>query len=386
MCIIFTFEKILERLEKNQKTFLVKYDFSNAFGTLNHKVLINTAEKLKMPVEVIEFLEGYLRNQSITQTVVKDQCGTYLSERTLMNRGAVQGQIGADICFIIQQLCLKELEGVYRTSYVDDINDIVSCKTFNETQDIIDKNEKELSLQSKKLGFKLNEEKTVKIPFNIKGENLKELVCTRFSELLGLPFIALSTGFDMTPAVNMLCNRLTLRTRKMHILRQYVTDSKTLLFVARNFIYQSIGELHLIYTYSKSPVKDFNKIQVKVNDIIRATGLSIETPQAYLDMCLGTCLKPFLHHAIILNGLKILGMDSLNNLDRSQKFRTKFPVGGYLHKFTKVWNDEITFDQKFVIIQMKKLHLIKKFLKKSRKLKYVPFIHTKFKWTRYKSN
>ena len=114
--------------------------------------------------------------------------------------------------------------------------------------------------------------------------------------------------------------------------------------------------------------------------------MSIETPQAYLDMCLGTCLKPFLHHAIILNGLKILGMDSLNNLDRSQKFRTKFPVGGYLHKFTKVWNDEITFDQKFVIIQMKKLHLIKKFLKKSRKLKYVPFIHTKFKWTRYKSN
>ena len=384
MCIIHTFEKILEKLEKNQKTFLVKYDFSNAFGTLNHKVLLHTAKKLKLSDEVIDFMEGYLRNQSITQTVVKDQYGTYLSERTLMNRGAVQGQIGADICFIIQQLCLRELEGVQRTSYVDDINDIISCKTFEETQDLIDRNEKELSLQSKKLGFKLNEEKTVKIPFNIKGENLKELCCTRFSELLGLPFIALTTGFDMTTAVNMITNRLNLRTRKLHILRQFVKDTKTLLYVARCFIYESIGELHLIYAYSKSPVKDFNRVQVKINDIIRATGLSIETPQPYLDMCLGTSLQPFLNHAIILNGLKILGMEALENVDRCLKFRTKFPVGGYLHKFTKVWNDVLTFEQKFFIIQTKKLHLIKKFLKKSRKLRYIPFIHTKFKWTRYK--
>jgi len=273
----------------------------------------------------------------------------------------------------------------YRTSYVDDINDIISCKTFEETQETIDKNENALSLQSKKLGFKLNEEKTVKIPFNIRGENLKELCCTRFSELLGLPFIALTTGFDMSLAVNKITNRLNLRTRKMHVLRQYVTDTKTLLKVARCFIYESIGELHLIFAYSKSPIKDFNRVQVKINDIIRATGLSIETPQPFLDMCLGTSLKPFLQHAIILNGLKVLGMNSLDNLDRCQKFRTKFPIGGYLHKFTKVWNDELTFEQKFFIIQTKKLNLIKKFLKKSRKLKYLPSIHARFKWTRYKT-
>ena len=340
MCIINTFDKILEKIEKNQKTFLVKYDFSNAFGTLNHRLLIDTAKELNIHADVIEFLKDYLRNQSIAQTVVKDQVGSYLSEKTLMSRGAVQGQIGADICFIIQQLCLKELTNVHRTSYVDDINDIVSCKTFQQTQETIRLNEVVLSLQSKKLGFKLNEDKTEIIPFNIKGENLKEVICTRFSKLLGLPFVALATGFDMTPALNMLLNRLTLRARNMHVLRQYVKDAKTLIFVARNFIYQSIGELHLIITYSRSPIDDFNKVQVKINNIIRATGLSIETPQPFLDMCMGTCLRPFINHAILLNGLKILGMDSLKNLDRAQKFRNKFPIGGYLHKlgFDKAFN------------------------------------------------
>ena len=384
MCIIHTFDKILETIQKNQKTFLVKYDFSNAFGTLNHKTLVETAKKLQMPDNLIEFLKDYLRNQKIAQTVVKDQFGSYLSEQTLMNRGAVQGQIGADICFIIQQLCLKELDTVYRSSYVDDINDIVCGKTFQATQNIIKENETALSLQSKKIGFKLNADKTEYIPFNIKGENLKDVICTRFSKLLGLPFVAMSTGFDMTPAVNMLVNRLTLRGRKMHILRQYVKNIKTLIYVARCFIYQSIGELHLIITYSRRPVDDFNKIQVKINDIIRATGLSIETPQPFLDMCMGSCLRPFINHSILLNGIKILGMDSLQNLDRAQNFRSNFPVGGYLHKFTKVWNNELTFEQKFSIIQMKSLDQIKYFLKKSRRLRYVPSIHVNYKWVRYK--
>ena len=230
----------------------------------------------------------------------------------------------------------------------------------------------------------MNENKTELIPFNIRGEHLKDVICTRFSKLLGLPFIALSTGFDMTPAVNMLVNRLTLRARKMHILRQYVKNTKTLIYVARCFVYQSIGELHLIHTYSRSPIDDFNKIQVKVNDIIRATGLSIETPQPFLDMVLGTCLKPFIDHAVLLNCLKILGLDKLQDLDRAQKFRSKFPVGGYLHKFTKVWNDVLTFEQKFSIIQMKSFNTIKRFLKKSRKLKYVPSIHINYRWVRFK--
>jgi len=79
-------------------------------------------------------------------------------------------------------------------------------------------------------------------------------------------------------------------------------------------------------------------------------------------------------------------MDSLKKLDRAQKFRNKFPVGGYLHKFTKIWNDEITFDQKFVISQMSNISEVKRFLKKSRRLRYVPTIHVNFKYVRYKKD
>ena len=163
------------------------------------------------------------------------------------------------------------------------------------------------------------------IPFYIKDSKLDDLAFTRSSKLLGLPFTATSTGFKLDSAADMICTRLQFRCRKVHILRQFVTDIWTLLFVARSFIYQSIGELHLIYAYeprNESTVQ-FNRVSVKCNDILRATGLSIKTPQTILDAVLGTNLEEFVRHQILLTGLKILGDDFIAKLDRSKKFRFK---------------------------------------------------------------
>ena len=159
LCIIHTFEKILENISKKTPTILVKYDFSNAFGTINHSTLLNACRQLGMPEGVLNFVKSYLENQKCSVTVVQDQTGTYLSNKTTMNRGTVQGQIGADICFTIQQLCLREDRGVHRSIYVDDINDIVSGTSVDETIRLLKNNENSLSIQSKKIGFKLNEEK-----------------------------------------------------------------------------------------------------------------------------------------------------------------------------------------------------------------------------------
>ena len=383
MCIINTFEKILEKITKKLPTFLVKYDFSNAFGTLNHKTFLNTAKKLNIHKDIISYLQGYLKNQKSSQTVVRDRNGTYISKTTNMARGTVQGQVGADVCFSIQQLCLRELDGVYRTIYVDDINDILSGKTFDDVIALVKGNEESLALQSKKIGFKLNDDKTELIPFNVKGADLKEVICTSFSKLLGLPFIALNTGFDMSPAIEMICNRLKMRANKIHILRNYVTDKETLVKAAKAFVYHCIGELHLAYVYSRSQVDDFNKVQTQINNVIRATGLSIKTPQPYMDMCLGTELKSFINHSILCNGLKIIGLDFDNNLDRTLNFRHKFPVGGYMYQFVNLWKN-LVFEDKFAITQLKTIYQIKNFLKSKRKLKYIPSIHITYKWMPYK--
>jgi len=384
LCIIHTFEKILDHISKKIPTFLVKYDFSNAFGTINHASLLRACEMLNMPEEVLKFMRGYLQNQKSAITVVRDQKGTYLSEQTTMNRGTVQGQIGADICFTIQQLCLQEDLGVHRSIYVDDINDIVSGMTVKEAISLLKHNENSLSCQSRRIGFKLNEEKTEHIPFNIKDSKLHELECTRSSKLLGLPFKATSTGFKLDSATDMICKRLQFRCRKVHILRQYCTDIWTLLFVARSFVYQSIGELHLIYAYEprNDSTTQFNRVLVKCNDILRATGLAITTPQFILDLVLGTNLEIFIHHQILLTGLRILGENFVEKLDRCCKFRFKTPSTGYMYTFTKLWN-KLDFGTRQDIIRLATNTKIKAYLKTKRKLSYVPSIHRTYRWKRY---
>jgi len=62
-----------------------------------------------------------------------DKTGYYTSENIPMKRGNPQGQIGADLVFLVQQLVLREIEDVFRTLYVDDINDSMSGKTELET-------------------------------------------------------------------------------------------------------------------------------------------------------------------------------------------------------------------------------------------------------------
>ena len=183
----------------------------------------------------------------------------------------------------------------------------------------------------------------------------------------------------------MICKRLQFRCRKVHILRQYVTDIWTLLFVARSFIYQSIGELHLIYAYeprNESTVQ-FNRVSVKCNDILRATGLSIKTPQTILDAVLGTNLEEFVRHQILLTGLKILGDYFIDKLDRSNKFRFKSPATGYMAKFIHIWNN-LDDGLRLEISKLATIEKIKTFLKTKRKISYVPSIHRTYRWTKYK--
>ena len=372
LCIIQTFDKILDLISKKIPTFLVKYDFSNAFGTISHELLLQACSSLNFTGEVLKFIEGYLHNQKSSITVVRDQSGSYLSRKTIMNRGTVQGQIGADICFTIQQLCLREDLGVHRSIYVDDINDIVSGMNLSETIKLLKSNETSLSDQSKRIGFKLNEDKTEHIPFNIKDSKLDDLAFTRSSKLLGLPFKATSTGFKLDTATDMICKRLQFRCRKVHILRQYVTDIWTLLFVARSFVYQSIGELHLIYAYEPrvDSTTQFNRVLVKTNDILRATGLSIMTPKSILDAVLGTKLETFVQHQILLTGMKILGAELHQKLDRSLKFR--FKTTGYMSTFTTIWNN-LDFTLRKEISKIATLDKIKTFLKNVLNLKNVKF-------------
>ena len=342
-------------------------------------------KKLNIPNSTLDFIKDYLNNQNEAQTVVRDQFGTYISKDTVMSRGTVQGQIGADLCFTIQQMCLRELENVHRTTYVDDINDIITGKSASEVIDTIRCNESRLGHQSKTIGFKLNSDKTEYINFNVKDKDMRDLKSTRTSKLLGLPFIANNKGVNFKPSIDMICNRLNKNMRKIHTLRSFVTDIDTLVRVARCLVYQSIGELHIICGYTNNlgqnesldDLKIPHEIQVAVNKCLRATGLLITTPQTCLDIVLGTSLQNFVFQQIIMTGLKNLGPNFSECLDRTFNFRSPYVIGTYMHTFSKLWNSS-HLEFKLHVIKLKKFSLIKNFIKERRKLSFQDSIYTTY--------
>ena len=363
---------------------LVKYDFSSAFGTIHHKRLMKAFRELNIDNEVINYLSGYLANQQKVQSIFHGKTGYYISDEILMTRGIPQGQIGADVCFTIQQMALKSEPEVDRSIYVDDLNDVISAKDSSEVMALANINEINLYNQSRTIGLKINEDKTTHIPFNIPDEDLVEndLKPVRETILLGLPFNATKTGISVKPASEMIIERLNKKARTMHAVRNYTTDIQLRVKIAKMLIYQCIGEIHLIKAYDSKSEKEFRRIKVKVNDILRATGLSNKTPQLELDKVLGTSLENFATHSIILNGLKHIGGCFANILDRTNKIRLRYANGTYLNKFIHIWN-ELSSEMRKRIVSMESPNSTKRYLKTLRTLKYDKNIHEKFKWKSY---
>ena len=340
-----------------------------------------------MSGDVLQYISDYLENQKMAKTVISDKSGIHTSEFISMEKGTVQGQLGSDLCFIMQQLCLRELDGVFRTLYVDDLNDVIAADTEFLSINMAISNEKQLINQSRQLCFKINDGKTTYIPFNIQDSflELSKLEITRETEILGFPFVAGPNGPDVGPAANMIINRLKDKARLVHACRAYFQDPDTRVKIARQMIYYCIGELHLVHAYdNKGSDFYFDKIRVVVNSILRATGLTNKTPTAILDKVMGTNLKQFAQHCIITNGLKLYG-NIPDLFERMGEIRSRFRTeGSYMQKFIDIWND-LEARHRRALLKCKTNDNVKSYLKKLRKLDYDRSIHKRWKWFDYKS-
>ena len=390
LCIIQTLDHIITKIHLKIPTLLVKYDFSNAFGTTHPERVMEAFSQLNLTDGPLDFLEGYVYNQRFAQTILSDKTGYYTTGKVEMTRGNPQGQIGADLVFLVQQLALREIEGVLRTIYVDDINDTVNAETEVQAVSTAIRNEIALKEQVVQVGFKLNADKTRYIPFNIDNNilvnnGLDPLNIEKSSCLLGFPFEALTNGIDITPATEMILKRLRKKCITVHAARNYVSDKEVLVKIARTLIYHCIGEIHLIYAYDKNG-KNFNRIRVQVNNILRATGLRSTTPTNVLDKVFGTSLKDFAEQGVIINGLKIAQDDPSIFDKRLKDIRHFFPPNTYINKFKELWNDFRSSQRSKILKMDYKFDNIKNFLKGKRTLKYDKSIHVDYKWIDFRSS
>ena len=302
-----------------------------------------------------------------------------------MNRGVPQGQIGADVCFCLQQLVLREHQKANRTTYVDDINDVITATSSKEAINIAEENENLLIEQVKAIGFKLNADKTAYINFNIEKDLLldKKPIEKEDLKILGFCFCFEPTqkGISVESAVNVIIKRLNSSSRVVHSSRLYTKCINIRVKIARAMIFRSIGELFLIKAYAKSP-KWFEKIKVKVNDLLRGTGLRRDTPQWLLDRTLGTTLSDFADQGIIISGLKLYRDPADSFFDRTKKTRAQFPIGSFGAYFAKTWNN-LPKKTRINILSEKSIYKIKKILKTERKLDFNARQHLKYKWVSF---
>ena len=395
-CIIRSLDHIMAQVRKGLPTLLVKYDFSNAFGTTDPETVLSAFSQLNLSDDCINYIRGYVYNQASARTIISDKTGYFTSNEIAMSRGNPQGQIGADLVFLVQQLVLREVENVLRTIYVDDLNDVISTQKEIDTILTAIRNEVALKEQVVQVGFMLNAGKTKYIPFNIPDQKLldndiKNTQIERNTCILGFPFKATAGGLDVSPATEMVLKRLRHKLLSVHALRNYVTDVLVLVKMAKTLIFHCIGEVHLILGYDTTSETNFNKIRVLVNKILRATGLRSTTPCHILDRVFGTSLKDFALQGILVNGLKNLSdrPELFHRKDKIQQER-EFEPNTYMHKFVKLWNDLSSKERREILKRDKKtkeidfnFDRIKNLLKKKRTLEYATSIHTEYKWVDY---
>ena len=390
--IIDTLDTALIQVQLGFFTAVCKYDFSNAFGTIYQTRLDQVVEQLNVGVNIRQFILGYFYHQNYCQTIFEDPIsGIHVSEITSMSKGGPQGQVGMDVCFSIQQFGLSPADDIGRNNYMDDLNDnILNCKTRKEATNLAIENDVRLNNQSITVGFAKNESKTTFIPVNMDKQDFldagidEEQILSK-SGILGFNFEFKNGKLDVFQASKDIISSLNQHLRAIHSTRTYLPNQPVeRLKIARTCIYYHLLFLPLIYAYGETPLgvnRAFDQVLVKINDLIRATGLVRTTPREILNQCLGTSVVDFVKQQIICDGLKQLQFSNCNPFGRLNKIRSsgRFCVHGtFMNKFRTIWNDLDT-DSRNSFLEMD-ITAVKAELKRRRTLAFNPTIYDQYKW------
>jgi hypothetical protein len=146
---------------------LISYDFSKAFDSLDHKILLHKLSNLGIPRGFVIWLNSYLRNRS--QRV---KIRNILSSSKSVTSGAPQGSLLGPFLFILYCHDLRPFSSdTLVVSYADDINHVISCKKHGIAHFTDSVKDELYSIQTwcDANNLKLNTNKTKAIVFEKKG-------------------------------------------------------------------------------------------------------------------------------------------------------------------------------------------------------------------------
>lgn len=162
-------DDIFKARDQKKLTFLILLDYSKAFDTLDHSLLLSILQYIGMSKYVIEFFKNYLIHR-LQKVSIDDQ----LSVQLEVLKGVPQGSILGPLLYIIYTSQLdKCLQHCKRAYYADDSQLYISClpKDIALTVSKINSDLKSLHEMSAKYSLALNPTKSFYMIFAPKNQN-----------------------------------------------------------------------------------------------------------------------------------------------------------------------------------------------------------------------
>ena len=376
--IVSMLDKVISEAASGDPTVVALWDFSNAFCTYNHDVLMKIArEGFAIPKCLIELLGKYNMQ---TETIMKmnDSNGFYFADKVNSGVGGLQGQIGTNITFAMTNDGMEPHQAVSendcdqalvrlsytnrrlidgldiepipvdgkssRFKYVDDFTDFMKAKTTPQAIILLDHNADLLLKQATSVGLKMNDGKTQIMALNCKQ---KSLFYNRYklvdkAKTLGVTFQKSEKEkfphVNSNPTADACLADLKSALAEVSMTRKVKPYLPERLEIATNIVRSRVNH-HLVVCYVYADKVHFDRICVEIRKVIKAAGLRPDTDRTTVyKLSFDMTPENIAKKQIIKTGLKMIDLnDVMQNRYKIKRFED-IHLHPFMYKFYAEFN------------------------------------------------
>ena len=260
--LLYCSHKIYSKIDSGKSLYVISLDFSAAFDTIDHQLLLTILEqKLGLTGTVKQLFESYLKSREV-QVMVDGK----FSDKVPVETGVPQGSVIGPILFSLYLLPLFDVlneNNIPYHFYADDSQLFIEITSQKDNFLFLEKIE-ELCSQ---LHLSLNKKKTI---INFFGRRLKDFIVksiNAFGEEISLTTVCKILGvlfdYNMTfeKQVNKICKLCYLELRKMYTLKRFLDLERKKTFVT-SFILSRLDYCNSLFlTLKRNLITKLQRVQ-----------------------------------------------------------------------------------------------------------------------------